>query len=237
MKNKKAIVVHSGGMDSSLCLAIAIAEHGKENVLSLSFKYSQRHQNELTQAQKISDYFKVEHVVLDLSLLGEITKNALVDSSLSIEHLEKQSPNTLVVGRNGLMMRVAAIYGFNLGVLELYVGVMELEVANSGYRDCSRKYVDLIEAALRLDLNNEKFSIKTPLVFLTKKESMALAFKMGVLSFLLEETITCYEGIIKFGCGKCPACLLRNQGIGAFLKDHPDFDFSYKNEIVSAHNS
>jgi 7-cyano-7-deazaguanine synthase len=237
MKNKKAIIIHSGGMDSSLCLAIAIAEHGKENVLSLSFKYSQRHQNELIQAQKISNYFQVDHVVLDLSLMGEITKNALVDSSVSIEHPENQSPNTLVVGRNGLMMRVAAIYGFNLGVLELYVGVMELEVANSGYRDCSRKYVDLIEATLRLDLNNEKFSIKTPLVFLTKKETMELAFKMGVLNFLLEETITCYEGIIKFGCGKCPACLLRNQGIGDFLKDHPSFDFSYKNEIVSAHNS
>jgi 7-cyano-7-deazaguanine synthase len=237
MKNKKAIVVHSGGMDSSICLALAVAENGKENVLSLSFEYSQRHQNEITQAKKIANYFDVENVVLDLSLLGSITDNALVNASQLIEHKKNLTPNTLVVGRNGLMARLAAIYGYKFGVKELFIGVMELEVANSGYRDCSREYFDLIQTALQIDLNNEHFKIKTPLVNLTKYESMELAHKMGVLSFLLEETITCYEGVIKFGCGKCPSCLLRNEGIREFLKKHPTFDFSYKKEIVSAHNS
>lgn len=228
---KKAVVVHSGGMDSSLCLALAVKEFGAENVLSLSFTYNQRHSLELTRATEISKYFKVDHVELDLSCLSKITESALIGNSKLIEHKAGEAPNTLVVGRNGLMARLAGIHAHSLGAHCIYLGVMELESANSGYRDCSRAYMDLIQAALRLDFANPSFEIRTPLALMNKKETMELGYKLGVLEFLLETTISCYEGLEKEGCLKCPACKLRNEGLKLFSLEHPEVKFSYKEKI------
>jgi len=231
---KLAVVVHSGGMDSSLCLALAISEFGADNVLSLSFTYNQRHSIELDRARMISAHFQVEHVELDLTCLSEITESALIGNILSIKHEAGKAPNTLVTGRNGLMARLAAIHANHLGAKCIYMGVMELEAANSGYRDCSRAYMDLVEAALRMDFADPKFEIRTPLVKLNKKESMELGFKLGVLTYLVENTITCYEGIEKEGCLKCPACKLRNQGLKIFSLEHPEFKYSYREKIINA---
>jgi len=230
--NKKAVVVHSGGMDSSLCLALAMEQFGKENVLSLSFTYGQRHSGELEVAKKICKDWGVDHTVVDLSCLKEITNNALLDKSIEISHKEGEAPNTLVVGRNGLMARVAAIHANHLGADCIFMGVIEVEAANSGYRDCSRKYMDIIQAGLRMDFDNPKFEIKTPIVYMTKKETMKLGYQIGQLQYLLEHTITCYEGLDKAGCGKCPACLLRNAGIKEFISEHEDFVFSYKDQLI-----
>ena len=230
---KKAIVVHSGGMDSSLCLALAVQEFGANNVISLSFTYNQRHSEELDRARKISDYFKVDHVELDLTCLSKITDSALIGKNQKIEHKKGETPNTLVVGRNGLMARLAGIHAHSLGAHCIYMGVMELEEANSGYRDCSRAYMDLIEAALRMDFNDAHFEIRTPLVKMNKKETMELGHKLGVLEFLLENTITCYEGIEKEGCLKCPACKLRNQGLKIFSLENPNFKYSYREKILN----
>lgn len=230
---KKAVVIHSGGMDSSLCLALAVNEFGAENVLSLSFSYGQRHSIELERAKKIATHFKVDNTVIDINCLSQITENALTNSSLTIEHVHGQAPNTLVVGRNGLMARIASIHADSLGAGCVYMGVMELEAANSGYRDCSRSYMDIVESALRLDFNNPQFEIRTPLVNMTKKETMELGHKLGVLEYLLETTVTCYEGIEREGCMKCPACKLRNQGLKIFSLEHPEFNYSYKNQILN----
>jgi 7-cyano-7-deazaguanine synthase len=230
---KKSVVVHSGGMDSSLCLALAVKEFGAENVLSLSFTYNQRHSVELEKAAQISQHFKVDHVELDLSCLSKITDSALIGNKEKIEHKSGKAPNTLVIGRNGLMARLAAIHAHSLGANNIYMGVMELEEANSGYRDCSRIYMDLIEKALRLDFADSKFEIRTPLVKLNKKESMELGQKLGVLEYLLENTITCYEGIEKEGCLKCPACKLRNSGLKIFSLEHPEVKYSYKEKILN----
>ncbi len=229
--NKKAVVVHSGGMDSSLCLALAIEQFGASNVLSLSFTYGQRHSNELDQAKKICDHWKVDHHILNIDCLSKITSSALTDSSKKIEHKKNETPNTLVVGRNGLMARIAAIHANELGANCIYMGVIEVEEANSGYRDCSRKYMDVIQAALRVDFANDLFEIKTPLVYMTKKQTMELGYQMGELQYLLENTITCYEGLIGVGCQKCPACMLRNEGIREFMKTNDDFLFSYKESL------
>jgi 7-cyano-7-deazaguanine synthase len=237
MAKKSAVVVHSGGMDSSLCLAVAVKEFGPSNVLSLSFNYLQRHSVELKQAKKIADHFKVDHIVLDLPILEKITDNALTNHSLSIETLKNSPPNTMVVGRNGLMAEIAGIHAHGLNANCLYMGVMELEGANSGYRDCSREYMDTVQALLRMDLNQPKFEIKTPLIKMTKAETMELGYSLGVLEFLLEETLTCYEGVAKQGCMKCPACKLRHDGIRAFLLKRPEFNFSYKALLMSSHNS
>jgi 7-cyano-7-deazaguanine synthase len=231
---KKAVVVHSGGMDSSLCLALAVQEFGASQVLSLSFTYGQRHSEELNRSRDISDYLKVDHVELDLTCLSKITESALIGRDQAIEHrMGEAAPNTLVVGRNGLMARLAGIHAHSLGAHCIYLGVMELESANSGYRDCSRAYMDLIEAALRLDFADDEFEIRTPLVFMNKKESMELGHKLGVLPYLLEITITCYEGIEKEGCLKCPACKLRNQGLKIFSLEHPEVKYSYRDKILN----
>jgi 7-cyano-7-deazaguanine synthase len=230
---KQALVVHSGGMDSSLCLALAVKEFGAANVLSVSFTYQQRHAEELVRARAISTHFQVDHVELDLSCLARITESALIGKNKAIEHRPGKAPNTLVVGRNGLMARIAGIHAHSLGARCIYLGVMELEGANSGYRDCSRVYMDLVQAALRLDFNDPSFEIRTPLVQMNKRDSMELGYNLGVLEYLLEHTITCYEGIPKAGCHKCPACKLRNQGLKIFSLEHPELKYSYRDEILN----
>jgi len=213
---KKAIVVHSGGMDSSICLKLAIDEFGAENVLSLSFQYNQRHIGEIKQAAIIATHFGVDNLVLPIDCLQQITTNALTNKEITIVKEGQQPPNTLVVGRNGLMARIAAIHAEELGASCIYMGIIEVEACNSGYRDCTRHYMNLMENILRIDLNDPQFEIRTPLCFMTKKETMELAEKLDVLDYLLEETITCYEGLRGKGCEMCPACKLRNEGLQLF---------------------
>lgn len=218
MRKKEAIVIHSGGMDSSICLALAKKEFGAEAVLSLSFSYNQRHSNELVQAAKISADWGIDHVELSIACLQEITESALFKGGKKIEHANEKAANTLVTGRNGLMARLGAIHADHLGANCIYMGVIEVEAKKSGYRDCSREYIDLMQQILRMDLANPSFEIRTPLVFMTKAETMVVADSLGLVDYLLKETISCYEGIMGQGCGKCPACVLRNEGIQQWSK-------------------
>lgn len=215
---KKAVVLHSGGMDSSICLALAIREFGASEVISLFCDYHQRHQTERDAARRICQEWGVERREIDLSSLGQLTTNALTDHSLPIEHLADKAPNTLVMGRNGLMARLGAIFCHQVGAHVLYMGVIEVEAWNSGYRDCSRHYMDLEQEVLRLDLDNPEFEIRTPVIHMTKVQTLELAEDLGILPFLLRETITCYEGLPGSGCKVCPACLLRNEGVRLFYK-------------------
>lgn len=232
--SKKTVVVHSGGMDSSLCLALAIGEFGRENVLGLSFHYGQRHRRELAQAMRICVDWGVDHVELSLDCLATITQNALVNHQQPIIHLPGQPPNTLVAGRNGLMAHVAGIHAHQLGAHNLYLGVIEVDSANSGYRDCTRAYMDLVQNLLRLDLNDPHFEVRTPVIHMTKKETLILGQELGILEYLLQETITCYEGIAHEGCKVCPACRLRNDGIREFLAEFPDFTLPFQPTIPEA---
>ncbi len=216
--NKKAIVVHSGGMDSSICLKIAIDKFGQDNVLAIGFDYSQRHNTEIIASKKICKDWGVDQKIFSLPFLNKITNNSLVNHNLKIE-MKNQVPNSLVSGRNGLMARIAAIHADSLNANYIFLGVIEIEEANSGYRDCNRKYFDHLQEILRIDFDNQKFEIITPIIKMTKKETMILADQLGVLDYLLENTITCYEGINGLGCKVCPACKLRNEGIEQFLKD------------------
>lgn len=227
MQKKQAVVIHSGGMDSSLCLALAIKEFGSEDVLSLSFSYQQKHGNEVVQAEKICRDWNVTHVNMKIDYLSQITSNALLNHDLPTENSAGTLPNTLVVGRNGLMARLGAIYAHQIEAHTLYMGIIGIEEANSGYRDCSRSYMDLKEQILRIDLADPDFEIRTPLVHMKKEETLELAYQMGILNYLLRETISCYEGVQYQGCQKCPACILRNAGIKKFLQKHPDFQLPY----------
>lgn len=223
--SKRAVVIHSGGMDSSLCLALAIREYGVEQVHSLSFSYEQRHSAELAAATRICSDWGVDHSIVEVDVLRQVTTNALMDPTIPIEKQTGLPPNTLVLGRNGLMARLGAIFAHHKGASVIYMGVIEVESANSGYRDCSRHYMDLMEEVLRLDLGNPTFNICTPIVHMTKAETMALADELGLLEYLLEHTITCYEGLSARGCERCPACMLRNEGIDTY-RGHRSINFS-----------
>jgi 7-cyano-7-deazaguanine synthase len=212
---KKVIVVHSGGMDSSISLALAMREFGKEQVLSLSFSYGQRHTTELAQAAFICREWGVDHIELTVDCLKQITKNSLIGKSIPIQ--DGKPPNSLVVGRNGLLARLAAIHLHSLGGHYIYMGVMGLDGSHSGYRDCSRAYMDKMQEILRIDLDDPLFEIRTPMVNLTKKQTMELAEKLGILDFLIENTVSCYEGVRHPGCGQCPSCKLRNEGLKEFM--------------------
>lgn len=216
---KEAVVVHSGGMDSSLCLALAIREFSAENVLSLSFDYDQRHSNEIEAAKKICKAWSVEHATVNLDCLAALTEDALTRSAKEIGHDEKGCTTTLVVGRNGLMIRLGAIHAHSIGARCIYTGVMELEALEIGYRDCSKEYIALKQQILRLDLDDPHFEIRTPLIDMNKEDTLRLAKELGVLEFLWENTVTCYRGVQRDGCGDCPACFLRNRGMQAFLNN------------------
>jgi 7-cyano-7-deazaguanine synthase len=107
------------------------------------------------------------------------------------------------------------------------MGVIEVEESNSGYRDCSRSYMDLKENILRIDLNDDLFEIRTPLIKMTKKETLELAYRLGLLNYLLNETISCYNGVSKQGCLCCPACHLRNEGIRQFALQYPSITLTF----------
>lgn len=223
-QQKKTIVLHSGGMDSSLCLAIALQEYDKSEITAISFDYDQRHSVEIKQAAKICYHWGVDHLIIPLDCLQTVTANALMNTNMSIEHTDKE-PNTLVVGRNGLMARLGAIYANTVGAHSIYIGIVEPD--QSGYRDCSRSYMDKVQEVLRLDLDNPSFEIRTPVVAMTKRETMDQCYDLGILEYLLENTITCYEGIPHQGCETCPSCKLRLKGLQSFLEDHPDFIVPY----------
>ena len=118
----KAIVVHSGGMDSSICLALAVKEFGSSKVMSLSFDYGQRHSSELEASKKVCAHFGVENTVIEIGCLNKITTNSLLDHNAKIG-IEDGVPNTLVSGRNGLMARVAGIHADSIGVNYIYMGI------------------------------------------------------------------------------------------------------------------
>ncbi len=226
-----AIVLHSGGMDSSLCLFMAAQEFGRDRVLSLGFRYHQRHEVELVAAQAIASHFGVHRVVIDMKPLPGWEGSSLLSHDLPIS--SGHCPNSFVVGRNGLLLMMTSPLASRVGVRTLVIGVMEREGAHSGYPDCSRAYIDSVQTVLRLDLRDPLFSIQTPLIAMSKAETMELAHSLGVLDYLLEHTVTCYNGISGAGCQKCPSCILRNQGIAEFYQNHPEKPYSFYSQHSS----
>jgi 7-cyano-7-deazaguanine synthase len=207
----KALVLHSGGMDSSICLLLAKQRFGAEKVLSVGFRYGQRHSSELEAAAKIADHFGIHRTVIDLPPIPGWEGSSLLSHSLPIEMIDGL-PNSFVPGRNGLFLMMAAPLAGALGVHILYAGVMEREGSFSGYPDCYRSYIDAVEQVIRLDLRDPTFAVETPLISLTKAETLEVAASFGALEYLLEHTVSCYNGIRGRGCGSCPACILRRAG-------------------------
>jgi 7-cyano-7-deazaguanine synthase len=215
-----AIVLHSGGMDSSLCLLLAAKQYGNGKVISLGVRYQQRHHSELAAAEEIAAHYGIRREVLDMAPLPGWDSSSLIAHSLPIES-SAGCPNSVVLGRNGLFLMMVAPMARSVGAHSLFIGVMEREGSNSGYPDCNRSYIDSVQTVIRLDLQDSSFSIQTPLIEMSKAETLELADSLGALEFLLQHTVTCYNGVPLIGCQECPSCRLRNAGIAEFYRRHP----------------
>ncbi len=217
MKSEKAVVVLSGGQDSTTCLAQAVRDYGRGNVACITFQYGQRHGAEVEVAKKIAALFGVtEHKIIGLDWYNQITTNALLDSGIAISKVDTAAcPNTIVDGRNMMFLLVAAIYAKSLGIHDIITGVCETDF--SGYPDCRDVFIKSCNVTLNLAMAYE-FRVVTPLMFLTKAETWALAERLGVMQVVAEQTLTCYNGVAGSGCGTCPSCVLRQRGYEAYLK-------------------
>lgn len=210
----KALVIFSGGQDSTTCLLQAIRDYGKENVETISFAYGQKHERELTVAAEIVKELGVNNVVMDTSLLGQIANSSLLKGGGEFAQGEKY-PNTFVDGRNMVFLLMAAIYAKSKGIKDIFIGVGEADY--SGYPDCRDIFIKSCNVSLNLAMDYE-FNIIAPLMWLNKKQVWALADSLGKLEFVKNKTHTCYENVAG-GCGQCPACILRIRGLEEYMKE------------------
>lgn len=207
--DRSAVVVFSGGQDSTTCLHWALRTFA--SVEAIFFAYGQRHASELQAAESIAARVGVSLRVFRLDFFTELGGNALVDPAMVIAPVpESGLPNTFVPGRNLIFLTYAASYAFTRGIRDLVTGVCQTDF--SGYPDCRDATIKSLERALGLGLGHPEgdFHIHTPLMFKTKAESVVWAREIGAMESLAFSH-TCYEGEFP-PCGTCPACLLRARG-------------------------
>ncbi len=207
-----ALVVLSGGQDSTTCLYWA--KHKFEAVKTITFDYGQKHFIEMSAARTIAKKARVTNQIIDApKLLGT---SPLVNSNKEVAQYEstKDLPDgveaTFVPGRNALFLTLAANYAYAYGITEIVMGVGQTDYAN--YPDCRDRFIFAMERALSLGFSGEEkyFNFYTPLMHMTKKQTVLLAKELDCLDAMVD-THTCYNGT-KPACGKCHACLLRLRG-------------------------
>lgn len=215
-EEREALVIFSGGQDSTTCLLKAIHDYGVSNVSCITFCYGQKHCAEVEISKEIAVDLGIEnHKLISLDWYNQITTNALLDSSLEISQSSGSDyPNTVVDGRNMMFLLVAAVYAKSLGVHDLITGVCETDF--SGYPDCRDVFVKSCNVTLNLAMDWQ-FRVLTPLMYLTKAETWKMADELGRLEYIYERTLTCYNGIRGTGCGECPSCNLRHKGYEEFM--------------------
>ena len=216
MDNGKVLVVFSGGQDSTTCLYWA-KKHFKE-VYALSFIYGQKHVKEVELARELARKAGVSFDVMDVSFIGHLGKNSLTDTSIRMdeEKPEGSFPNTFVPGRNLFFLSIAAVYARERSISHMVTGVSQTDF--SGYPDCRDAFIKSLNVTLNLAMD-EQFVIHTPLMWIDKAQTWALADELGVLDIVRYETLTCYNGIVGDGCGHCPACKLRREGLEKYLNE------------------
>ena len=224
-----ALVLFSGGQDSTTCLAWALQRYAR--VETLAFDYGQRHAIELTVGPNILQAICTldsswatrlgEDHMLDLSVLGEVSETALTrDSEITMQ--ADGLPNTFVPGRNLLFLTLAAALAYRRGISVLVGGMCETDY--SGYPDCRDETLRALQSALRLGMSTQ-LTIETPLMWLDKAATWQLADQLGgkaLIELIRNETHTCYLGERGqlhdwgYGCGHCPACELRANGYAQY---------------------
>lgn len=226
---RTALVLLSGGQDSTVCLAWALARYA--HVETIGFDYGQRHRVELqcrgTVRNAIAQAFPAwgrklgEDHLLDLSILGQISQTALTEDR-AIEMQANGLPNTFVPGRNLLFLNLAAVVAHRRGASVLVGGMCETDY--SGYPDCRDNTLKALQVALSLGLD-AAMTVETPLMFIDKAQTWMLSETLGgpaLQAIIQEHTHTCYLGDRQqrhewgYGCGSCPACELRLQGFARY---------------------
>lgn len=229
------IVLHSGGQDSTTCLAWAIREFGKDDIHTVNFNYGQRHSIEQACAQQIHEIFGLPnpHQIFDLPILKDLAGGALTNPDIDVElHASEESenqfahvhglPSTFVPGRNMLFLTVAAAWGAQRGIYEMVTGVCEEDA--SGYPDCRAMFIHRAMQALSAALDDTVI-IHAPLLRKSKAQTWQWADELGVLGVIIDHTHTCYHGKHSeedyhewgYGCGECPACIERKNGYDEFI--------------------
>ncbi|MBR6274987.1 MAG: 7-cyano-7-deazaguanine synthase QueC [Lachnospiraceae bacterium] len=216
----KALVLSSGGLDSTTCLALAVNKYGKENVIALSVFYGQKHDKELQAAKKVAKYYGVVHKSLDLAEIFKDSDCSLLQgSSQEIpeesydEQLKKtdgKPVSTYVPFRNGLFLSCAASIALSNGCDVIYYGAHSDDAAGSAYPDCSDEFNKAMNEAIYLGSGKE-LHIEAPFVLLTKADVVRIGTKLKVP---YELTWSCYEGGDK-PCGKCGTCIDRRKAFAA----------------------
>ena len=213
----KILVLSSGGVDSTTCLAMAVKEVGAENVLALSVYYGQKHDKEIQAAKKVAEYYGVQRMELDLSvifagsncsLLKQSTEDIPLESyAQQIEETHGEHPvSTYVPFRNGLFLSSAASIALSHGCSKIMYGAHADDAAGAAYPDCSLDFVNAMNQAIYLGSGNQ-LTIEAPFVSLTKADVVKKGLELGVP---YELTWSCYEGGEK-PCGKCGTCIDRQR--------------------------
>ena len=214
-----ALVVLSGGQDSTTCLYWAIERFGAEAVDTVTFDYGQRHRIELDCARRVAEFAGVDNVILPIDTFAALGGDALTDPDIDVEPgVDEASglPNTFVPGRNLVFLTFAAAYAWQRGIGHLVTGVAQTDY--SGYPDCREGTITALQHTLRLGMESD-ITIHTPLMNLSKKETVELARDLGALP-AMAHTHTCYNGQ-RPPCGKCPACVLRARGFAEAGEEDP----------------
>lgn len=213
-KKEPALVLFSGGQDSTTCLYWALKNFS--SVRTLCFTYGQRHSKEVEIAQDIASQANVPFQLLDASIISQLSVNSLTsDIVMDQEKPSDSYPNTFVPGRNLLFLTFAAVIARSHGIRHIVTGVSEADY--SGYPDCRDTFILSANASINLAMD-EHFQIHTPLMWRDKTAVWQLADELGVFDIVRTKTLTCYNGIMADGCGECPACKLRKQGLENYLK-------------------
>lgn len=213
--DESALVLFSGGQDSTTCLYWALKNFS--SVRTLCFTYGQRHSLEVQIAEKIAKKANVPFQLLDASIISQLSHNSLTDSEMVMDREKPNDsyPNTFVPGRNLLFLTFAGVIARSHGIRHIVTGVSEADY--SGYPDCRDTFILSANASINLAMD-EHFHIHTPLMWRDKTKVWALADELGVFDLIKNETLTCYNGVVAEGCGECPSCKLRNQGLENYLK-------------------
>jgi len=208
--SQKALVLLSGGQDSTTCLYWAIDRFGRDAVSTVSFDYGQRHFIELDCAEAVATQAAVPHLCLPIDTLAALGGDALTDPDIGVESgIDESSglPNTFVPGRNLIFLTYAAAHAYRNRIANLVTGVAETDY--SGYPDCRQETIDALQRAIQLGMESD-VQIHTPLMHLSKRQTVELARDLGALD-AMALTHTCYNGE-RPPCGACPACVLRAKG-------------------------
>ena len=207
----KALVLFSGGVDSTTALGLAVKEYGASEVLALSISYGQKHRRELECADKIAAYYQVRYKTLDLARIFEGSDCSLLSSSgaeipkesyqQQLEKTDGKPVSTYVPFRNGLFLSCAASIALSNGCTEIWYGAHSDDAAGNAYPDCSSEFNDAINSAIFIG-SGEQLKVKAPFIGITKADVVAQGLALGVP---YELTWSCYEGSGK-PCMLCGTC-------------------------------